>query len=483
MNTLRKKRSTAELFNESPQLRKPTARIAKQVFIRFLLVAVSMNAMVGLAVVAYDVADYYWTTKEHLANTGAVISKVAIKLRAHSDKSDTEVLKEAADLTQAPMALLDLKGKLFFSSAKEIEQKINRVFPGPPPMGTLVVIDKKLDWLSGAWVISAFSKNYNLLAIAIRHPEEEGLAMYMTKAAGLIGLGLALSFLLMLVAANWMLRHPLHHLVDQLSHALGQSERQLLQSAKMATLGEMATGVAHELNQPLNNIGLLCSRMGMRLGDLNLDQKNQGFYEDKLGKIKWQVDRAGKIIEHLRTFGRPTSRRLENVDVIACIKAVTNLLDEQLKGHGIELDLKLSDDRLLAIADHGQLEQVLMNLIVNARDACDAAAAEDEDKQRSICMEAARTGLIDGGAAICIQVTDNGCGMTSDVQARVFDPFFSTKDVGKGTGLGLSISYGLVRDFGGTMEVESVPNRGSQFTIWLKEGKPSSSQSEPERHD
>jgi len=481
VNTLRKKRSTAELFNESPQLRKPTARIAKQVFIRFLLVAVSLNAMVGLAVVAYDVADYYWTTKEHLANTGAVISKVAIKLRAHSDKPDTEVLKQAADLTQAPMALLDFKGKLSFASTTEIEQKINRVFPGPPPMGTRVVIDKKLDWLSGAWVVSPFSKQHNLLAVAIRHPEAEGLAMYMTKAAGLIGLGLALSFLLMLVAANWMLRHPLHHLVDQLSHALGQSERQLLQSAKMATLGEMATGVAHELNQPLNNIGLLCTRMGMRLGDL--DQKNQDFYGDKLDKIKWQVNRAGKIIEHLRPFGRPTSRRLENVDVITCIRAVAGLMDEQLRGHDIKLELKLSGPELLAIADQGQLEQVLMNLLVNARDACDTAAAEDEDKQRSICMEAARTGLIDGGTAICIQVTDNGCGMTSDVQARVFDPFFSTKDVGKGTGLGLSISYGLVRDFGGTMEVESVHNRGSQFTIWLKEGKESSRQSEPKQDD
>jgi PAS domain S-box-containing protein len=586
----RPKRSTEEIFSESPQLRGPTIRFARRIFRRFFLLAVGLNALVGIAVVVYDVADNIWTTKEHLRTTSTIISKVALKLRARSDASDRRVVQEAADLTQAPMALLDREGRILFATAPQIRDKIGMVFPDGPVRGTRVVLDKALQWLGGAWMVSSLSKRHDLLAIAIRHPEEEGRVPYVTRAAGLIGLGVVLSFLLILAAANWMLRHPLHRLVDQLTGALQdqltfrnnlisasesvgivaagadgkirvfnpaaerilgldatevvngmtleqlrartradrgqepppellaegeeiwidrageehllslstgpildtegqprgslltfvditerrrleadlrQSELQLVQSAKMATLGEMATGMAHELNQPLNNIGLLCSRLQKRQHKLELSQADREFFLDKLEKLRHQVDRAGKIIDHLRTFGRPTIRSLGSTDVRGPITRVVDLLREPLQGREIRLRLALADDLPPVLADEAQLEQVLLNLVVNARDAFEGHTPRD-GQPKTIRISASAGSFPGESPTVQVRVSDNGPGMSEEVLERVFEPFFTTKEVGKGTGLGLSISYGLVRDFGGQLTAESDPRRGTTFTITLK---------------
>ena len=597
MSAQRQNRGSGEVFANQPYLLQPTAQVSRGIFVRFLLVAVGVYALVGTAVVVYDVADHIWSTRDHLQHTSLVISRVAIELRRRKpDKSDQEVVSEAARLTQAPMALLSREdGELLFATAQPIREMVKRVYQGRPKRGTQVMIEQELSWLSGAWTVSPFSKTHDLLVIAIRLPEEEGLAQYMTIAAGIIGLGLVLCFVSMLAAANWVLKRPLHRLVEraasaadeqlnfrnnlidssqavgivgaddegriqifnraaerilgyqslevedtvtleelkQQSHGppvdrtqdrlpalvrpregeevwldragrehlldvsanpildtegsfkgqlvtfvditerrrleveLHQSELQLMQSAKMATLGEMATGVAHELNQPLNNIGLLTSRMAMRLGKLELDSEQEGFYREKLDKVRKQVDRAGKIIDHLRTFGRPTGRRLDSLAVHDSLHGVVDLVSEQLTTHGITLTLDLPTDLPQVIADEGQLEQVVMNLVVNARDALDSLPVDDARDKR-ITIQGRRCALVHDAAGVVIQVTDNGPGIPQEVQERIFDPFFSTKEVGKGTGLGLSISYGLVRDFGGILEVDSVMDKRTTFSIRLK---------------
>ncbi len=580
-----------------PHLRRSTVRVSRGIFVRFLVVVVGVNALVGSGVIVYDIADHIWTTREHLHHTSNVIARVATELRRISDKSDRDVVIEAAALTQAPMALISAKdGTIRYATAHQIRDKIKLVFDGKPQRGIKVLIDERLSWLSGAWSITPLSSEHDLLSIAIRHPEEEGLAQYMTIAAGIIGLGLVLCFFSMLAAANWILKRPLHLLVEQATEALEDqlgfrnnllnasesvgivaadymdriqifnraaerilgyseeqvrdkltleelklqshgpvdstldrlpslvharegeevwldkegkerlldvssnpimdadttfkgrlvtfiditdrrrleaelhlSELQLMQSAKMATLGEMATGVAHELNQPLNNIGLLTSRMAMKLPKLPLEGDEQEFYRDRLAKIRKQVDRASKIIDHLRTFGRPTEQmQMSSMDVTEPIQGVMDLLGEQLSTHGITVDLDLPEELPRVVADEGQLEQVLMNLLVNARDALEAVPQED-DRVRLIRITADRGFFKKSGEdAVCVHVTDNGCGIESVQRERIFDPFFSTKEVGKGTGLGLSISYGLVRDFGGQLEVQSSRGRGSTFTIRLK---------------
>ena len=579
-----------------PHLRQSTVQVSRGIFVRFLIVVVGVNLLVGTGVIVYDVADHIWTTREHLHHTSNVISRVGTELRRNSKKSDREVVQEAANLTQAPMALISTKdGSIRFATAHQIREKIKLVYEGKPRRGTEILIDERLSWLSGAWTIVPLTEQHDLLSIAIRHPEEEGLAQYMTIAAGIIGLGLVMCFFSMLAAANWILKRPLHLLVEHATGALEDqlgfrnnllhasesvgivaadymdriqifnraaerilgyredevrdrltleqlkqqshgpvdstldrlpslvharegeevwldrdgkerlldvssnpimdaednfkgrlvtfiditdrrrleselhlSELQLMQSAKMATLGEMATGVAHELNQPLNNIGLLASRMVMKLPKLPLEGDDREFYRDRLDKVRKQVDRASKIIDHLRTFGRPTGMQLSALEVETPLQGVVDLLGEQLRSNGITLDLDLPADLPRVIADEGQLEQVVMNLMVNARDTLEALPGED-DRTRLIRITAEPSLFKKSGEeAVNIHVTDNGCGIDAEEQERIFDPFFSTKEVGKGTGLGLSISYGLVRDFGGQLEVQSSLGRGSTFTIRLK---------------
>ena len=255
------------------------------------------------------------------------------------------------------------------------------------------------------------------------------------------------------------------------------NEMQLVQSAKLAGLGEMATGVAHELNQPLNNIGLLASRVTRRLAKADTDHE---FELEKLHKIQGQVQRASKIIDQLRTFGRPTVLNVTGFPLHRPIDSVLDLLRQQFATRGIELQVDIPEGLPLVEADEPQLEQVLINLLNNARDAFSERGASDGDPWVRLKAEAE---LLpgEGELRVCLHVADNGPGMTDEVCRRVFEPFFSTKEVGKGTGLGLSISYGLVRGFGGTLAVRSRKGEGTTFTILLKTvGVPPPSQAEPE---
>jgi histidine kinase len=251
---------------------------------------------------------------------------------------------------------------------------------------------------------------------------------------------------------------------------LRSKQMQLIQSSRMATLGEMAAGVAHELNQPLNNIGLLSARVSRRLARRqSLDAEDAVFLKDKLTTMQEQVARAAKIIDHLRVFGRAEPAPLTAVDVDGAVKGALTLLGEQLHLHDIYLDVDIPSDLPRVRGDPSRLEQVLINLIVNARFALDSHGdhlkASGETKRLSIRAE---SGEIHGGdAAVLIHVEDNGPGMTDDVAARVFEPFFTTKEVGTGTGLGLSISYGIVREFGGILSVHTAPGEGARFTIAL----------------
>lgn len=242
------------------------------------------------------------------------------------------------------------------------------------------------------------------------------------------------------------------------------NEMQLVQSAKLAGLGEMATGVAHELNQPLNNIGLLASRVSRRLAKEGGDHE---FELEKLEKIQGQVQRASKIIDQLRTFGRPKVMTISSFPLRRPIDSVLDLLRQQFRNRGIALQVEVPDALPNVEADESQLEQVLINLLNNARDALEEHGPSSGEPWVRLKAEAE---LLpgEGELRVCLHVTDNGPGMNEDVCRRVFQPFFSTKEVGKGTGLGLSISYSLVQGFGGTLAVRSRPGEGTTFTILLK---------------
>lgn len=240
-----------------------------------------------------------------------------------------------------------------------------------------------------------------------------------------------------------------------------ETENQLIQAGKMATLGEMSAGVAHELNQPLTVIG---AGAGFLSKQVRRNRKmDAALILEVAEEIKGQVDRATKIINHLREFGRKSDVERTLVDLAKPIRGVFHLLGRQLEVHDIEVKLDLADNLPPVLSDSNRLEQVFINLVINARDAIESRLAEDpngEPGRIEIRVRAA-------GDSVTAVVSDNGTGMTQEKISRIFEPFYTTKPVGKGAGLGLSISYGIIRDYDGAIDVDSAPGRGTSFKITL----------------
>jgi len=232
-------------------------------------------------------------------------------------------------------------------------------------------------------------------------------------------------------------------------------EAQLIQAGKMAILGEMATGIAHELNQPLSVI-----RMGADFFLKMISRRERASDEDVATvcrNISAQVERASTIIDHLRDFGRRAQPELKEVDINQPIRDVFGLVGEQLKLREIVVDLDLGKGLPPIMADHNRLEQIFLNLVSNARDAMDTKVTGKE-KRLTIKSYAKRGHVI-------ASVTDTGKGMPKEVLEKIFEPFFTTKEIGKGTGLGLSITYNLVTKFNGSIKAASEPGEGTTFTL------------------
>ncbi|HKN88635.1 MAG TPA: PAS domain S-box protein [Nitrospiraceae bacterium] len=234
---------------------------------------------------------------------------------------------------------------------------------------------------------------------------------------------------------------------------LRDKQEQLVQAAKLASLGEVATGVAHEINNPLNNIGLFVGNVldTVREGPIDRQQVARN-----LAAAIEQTKKAATIVEHLRTFGRRASAPFEPVNLNRIVQASVSLIEAQFRVRNIDLTLDLSPHDPLVMGNSIQLEQVFINLLANARDAVERAPS------KIIRIESTSH-----GPHVEVRVRDTGIGIPADAQSRIFDPFFTTKEVGKGTGLGLSISYGIIKEHQGEIAVESRPGQGATFTIRL----------------
>ncbi len=234
---------------------------------------------------------------------------------------------------------------------------------------------------------------------------------------------------------------------------LRDKQEQLVQAGKLATLGELTTGVAHELNNPLNNTGLF---VGNAVDLIELGVADKGQIVRELRQAVQQVSKATQIISHLRTFGRAAPASREPIPLKQVIERALSLMQEQLRLREIEVTLDLGPQEPVVVGNPIQLEQVFINLLTNARDAM-------VDSPR----KAIRISASVGAAAVEIAFVDTGHGIPSGLEGRIFDPFFTTKEVGKGTGLGLSITYGIVKEHGGTISVVSAPGEGATFLIHL----------------
>ncbi len=241
-----------------------------------------------------------------------------------------------------------------------------------------------------------------------------------------------------------------------------EAEQQLVQLAKMTTLGEMATGVAHELNQPLSVIKTASNFFMKKV------KKKEKIEDDILltlaSEIDSHVDRATKIMNHMREFGRKSDMILKGIQVNSVLRKAFEIFGQQLRLKEIEVIWDLDENLPMVMGDEQALEQVFINLLINARDAI-----EEKYPGKAYNLGAKQIKLVTRaiGKYVVLEVRDSGTGIPSGLLSKIFEPFFTTKQVGKGTGLGLSISYSIIKDFGGSIRAISEEGHGATFIISL----------------
>ena len=239
-----------------------------------------------------------------------------------------------------------------------------------------------------------------------------------------------------------------------------EAEQQLVQASKLATLGRMASGIAHELNQPLSVIKTSSSFL------IKKNNKQEPVKDDifvtMLTKIDGNVDRASKIINHLREFSRKSDMQTREVQVNDLLEQTCDAFSQQLKIKGINLVQHLDKNIPVIMGDPNRLEQVFINLLINARDAIEEKWGDSKCKpgDKKILFKT----MVESEHVVII-VSDTGGGIPDGIADKIFEPFFTTKEVGRGTGLGLSISYGIIKEHGGDIHVVADNKNGAVFII------------------
>jgi signal transduction histidine kinase len=230
-----------------------------------------------------------------------------------------------------------------------------------------------------------------------------------------------------------------------------QQARRIVQAEKLTSLGQLAAGIAHEINNPLTNASLSIQILKQRLSAHQDGKSVLG----KLEAVEKNIDRAASIARELLLFSRQQEAEIVPVDINSVVRGALTLLEYKLKGVTVREDLASVPE---IMGDPGKLEQVFINLISNSVEAM---------------RDGGRITITSGSdrANVRVRIEDTGTGMPEEYLSRVFDPFFTTKDVGAGTGLGLSICYGIVKDHNGTIDVSSIPGKGTTVTITIPERK------------
>ncbi|VAX16858.1 hypothetical protein MNBD_NITROSPINAE04-672, partial [hydrothermal vent metagenome] len=241
--------------------------------------------------------------------------------------------------------------------------------------------------------------------------------------------------------------------VEERSKRIKQVERKLMQAEKLAAIGFLSAGVAHEINNPISIVVTRLELIGKALeeGDMETVRKD-------LEVLKSHSARIGRIAGNLLTFSRSGSGKPGQVDLNDIVRVVADLIKYPAKKKGMDIVMYLEPDLPFVWANASGIEQVIYNIAYNAYQAS-SSGQKIEITTRST----------DGGK-VKLEIKDRGHGIPKDKVKRVFEPFFTTKEVGQGTGLGLSISYGLVKGFGGSIEVDSDPDTGTMFTVILNTG-------------
>lgn len=427
----------------------------------------------GLIEEAYEAEEFF----SHLGEHGKWIFFTAAPIKSPDGKviGAIETLKDITEVKkkQEEIELQDRELSSLYEKYKKSEKKYRSLFNNNP--NPIFIIDRQtleiLDVNHRVEDEYGYTKNQLLgtpfLDLGDTSDEtiklglqelEEGKAVLFTKKKHVKKDKTSFFVNIKVVNATYSHRTVLIASATDISESV-EKETQLIQAGKLATLGTMAAGMAHEINQPLNVIQICADLI------LKMIKKGQSIPDEELvvmaNDIIDNVARAAGVIKHVRDFARQSDRDYKKLQINDPIKDVFKVLGHQLSVHSIEVDLELDDAIPDIRAEHNRLEQVLINLVTNAIDSMDEKAEQQGPQvQKHLSIK-----TYSQDSFVVIEVYDTGVGMTEEVKTKIFEPFFTTKDTGKGTGLGTSISFGIIQDYKGTIDIESVVGEGARFII------------------
>lgn len=253
------------------------------------------------------------------------------------------------------------------------------------------------------------------------------------------------------------------HLEKRVKEELKKREKQqqlLIQKSKLESMGELAAGIAHEINQPLGGISMGLDNI---LFKLSLNGLNEEYLRNKIDALFKDIDRIRQIINHVRVFSRDQKNLVDDtVNINEVINDSLSLISRQYHNHNIEITLNLAKEECLTSGNKFRLEQVFLNLLSNSKYAVDEKSIMTDESGYSKKIEISTH---QDDKYVFAEILDNGIGIPEKHLSNIFDPFFTTKDVETGTGLGLSISYGIIKEMKGEIEVESVEDSYTKVIV------------------
>jgi len=339
-----------------------------------------------------------------------------------------------------------------FQIARDFEPRVDRYAVRPPHKYTTFTVEKHGEDSTRFLVVAAFLKSDDWLLIFQQEKRDAFSKLYETQ---IIAVLIMCAGAVLIIFMAFFISGQLVKRIARLDSEKEVMNQQIVETGKLASIGELAAGIAHEINNP---VAIMVEEAGW-IQDLLSEgiDKGDNFEEFKraLNQIETQGHRCKGITHKLLSFARKTDSRMETLQLNAFVNEVVDLLSQKFKYANIEVDVQLYPELPTIQASATEVQQVLMNILQNA-----VYAMEKTGGKITIMTEA-------DDQHIFISINDTGPGIASDNLARIFDPFFTTRPVGKGTGLGLSICYGIINKMGGRIDVESKLDEGTTFTIVL----------------
>jgi len=244
--------------------------------------------------------------------------------------------------------------------------------------------------------------------------------------------------------------------VEERTAQLQAAQKKLVQTGRLASLGQLAASVAHEINNPVSGVLNLSMLLQRILKDDGVPPERLAEFRKYLSQIVSETGRVGRIVSDLLAFSRRSKPQRAPVDLNGIVRTTLSLAEHKMKLAGVEVESRLAENLPQAPCDPSQIQQVVLNLLLNAAEATEGRSG----RRVEVATEA-------GAGEVRLIVTDNGGGIPQENLARIFDPFFTTKSEGKGVGLGLAVSYGIMQAHGGDIEVRSQTGEGTAFVVSL----------------